>query len=940
MPRYEGTHSDANPYFGTVRRASDRAPVTFAEDVQAGEALPGGATTDNDAESWRKHLKDGVSSAQEGVAHALARLAAFGDAIDPNGFSAVTSAQAAAGYAFAVVENAPAADGYLAGNDEQTIATSPSGSLSVAVRTPRGVDARAVVIDHRRGENLVATYPRSSDDWDFLTQPDGSPHYSYWKLVDSSVGSTIGISGVQVGDTFDMRVHDATAFDDFIVDQLPDVAGRKAGNIVVLRNHDGDRPPGLYELKVAPDDYFEGLIGDNPIAHQDYIRTDHNPDSALLYFGWTQSGHNNPDGFSAGIRRSVLSGNPPANLYVEATHYSADGSAIENNNAIAGSATTRFTLTRDAIDDNVFADAYAYNGIVTSAVIALWRGFDQGGRLRIKVYTDSAYTNDLVTLGTNQWDRLTFSEDEGLQLQAGLNVLSEAIARATLDQRITDQIRDLQDRTRYIEFTPDTEPVWALIDGNDDGSKGGVAFIGDLVMNADHTFFDGIQYDGSRRIASDAVGFTRSVTSVRDLEYNSVVILWVLPNDAVWDHLRVRGLRSNGTEAFKIRAQDLRNVPDSAKSELNLRNIPADYTVRWTAHPNNEVYGLGDAGPGATFVMEQLPGEGHIPIWTGELRDRATDRIDHLDTLTRDIQSAESSGPTWEDASSDTEGGLWASDLDNVSQQQLTAAAWAVSVANLNITTSNLRARIPTASDPSEARVSFHDGHDGAYLLSQLAFLGVISGWRYYEYTGTLRHADAKLQIDAAHASGTTTWGGRLKPNSVTLDSIPRAVRDSLADHHRFPAWLDEVANLNTGETFNNRGWLIPNANRWNVNGSVSIEDNGGAMDWLRIDAAAVLGPQGRGAQGIRVILERGTPSVIIGSLFIPWSTFRSIDGNYVHNADRGHAQGVAAGMWDPSQRNSMIFADCRYTDGRFLITFTSANAGQSATSMTIYTAG
>ena len=186
-----------------------RRALTSAAKIRHTEPVPG--QSDNDADSWRKHMVDGLAANREAIRHAQARLDTLGTYIDEDGFAVVTADQAEAGYAYQARDGALPANQPLAlvpGNRDTAIAAAPSAGIVLYMRVPAAADPATVRIDHRRGASLVASYPRAADAWERTTALTGrSPHYDYYRLVDDALGSLISISGVQANDTFVMRVH-------------------------------------------------------------------------------------------------------------------------------------------------------------------------------------------------------------------------------------------------------------------------------------------------------------------------------------------------------------------------------------------------------------------------------------------------------------------------------------------------------------------------------------------------------------------------------------------------------------------------------------------------------------------------------------------------------------------------------------------------------------
>ena len=190
-----------------------------------------------------------------------------------------------------------------------------------------------------------------------------------------------------------------------IVDTLPTIDDKVIVNtIYILRNPVDDDDAGVYVVKEATGDYYEGLVApsaDSIIGLQ--ANLEENPNGTIREIEWSLNGVHiyaefTPDSFS---------GEPPADLYLQATDKNNDGGAIVAGSALDASdlENSKVTLARQAVYDRL--GNYSYGNRLTHDTLVFWGSVDDGQRLRFKVYTDSAYTTPLVSASNKYYDLIT-----------------------------------------------------------------------------------------------------------------------------------------------------------------------------------------------------------------------------------------------------------------------------------------------------------------------------------------------------------------------------------------------------------------------------------------------------------------------------------------------------------------------------------------------------
>ena len=188
-----------------------------------------------------------------------------------------------------------------------------------------------------------------------------------------------------------------------LVNALPTVLP-DANTVLILRDPVDDNDEGIYVVKEATGDYYEGYVRpslDSVIALQAFL--DHNPNGSVGEIEWTVNGLHLYMEFAS----DAFSSTPPANLYLEAINVDADGDTIDASNLLSNTDKTnsRVVLVRQAVYDR--GGHYSYGNRLSGATLVFWGGVDDGARIRFKVYTDSGYSTELVSAAGKYYDLIT-----------------------------------------------------------------------------------------------------------------------------------------------------------------------------------------------------------------------------------------------------------------------------------------------------------------------------------------------------------------------------------------------------------------------------------------------------------------------------------------------------------------------------------------------------
>ena len=562
-----------------------------------------------------------------------------------------------------------------------------------------------------------------------------------------------------------------------------------------------------------------------------------------------------------------------------------------------------------------------------------------------------------------------------------------AAAHRVADDHSEARFRTLEDRTSHVAFdneTPASE--WAAADNTPVGGKepyGKWAWIfrGSLVDSYKGHDYDGTDdfYDASGDPELNAAGFG---------------LLWVLPNNINWSHVRLVVRRSDGSVKSTIVAQGLRNVP-STITVSNLPDSPPDVTVRWSSHDDTHPFATTNFETGDTVALEALPAT-HIPVWEGELSEEVTDLLtetqaylDSLDEIRFEANPASlviSSVPSEFDAGS----GVTTDATDDIAAEHPLVESLVRSIRHgydrpLRVA-GNLkfyfqRAQPQTTSGAIlQMRVSLRVRGKGLSksLLTEdntiQEFTDAQTAYGNFNYP-PLNSPSKEFDIDElVDLSDWTTLedddeiqfhlegGGvnaqarvRLDFDDMTLSfdhANIRGVPDLPEDNERdgkalkfsghelgwHPALnvstiLANSVGASIGNNLNALRWE-PHTNALGTANAVGTADSGRT---LTLDGRLVAKSN---TFGIIVRIERGTPIRVASEVFIPWSQFRTGSGTYVTNAVGAIRQGIFAGFWDDSRANSVIFATCTMHESNGQLQLQVGGAyGDGSSRMTIHLA-
>ena len=207
-----------------------------------------------------------------------------------------------------------------------------------------------------------------------------------------------------------------------IVDSLPNpiTAGEKV--IYIVRNPVDRNDAGVYVVRESTGDHYEGLVGPSPDSVIGLIvNLDDNPDGSISEIEWTLNGVH----MYLEFRSSIWSGEPPANLYLQAEALNEDGGAIVGANALNANDKTNSQVTLSRVPSYDRLGNYSYGQRLEHDTLVFWGGVDDGERIQFKVYTDAAHTTPLVTAGGKFYELIT---DDKFPHQTALERLAQGDA--------------------------------------------------------------------------------------------------------------------------------------------------------------------------------------------------------------------------------------------------------------------------------------------------------------------------------------------------------------------------------------------------------------------------------------------------------------------------------------------------------------------------------
>ena len=207
-----------------------------------------------------------------------------------------------------------------------------------------------------------------------------------------------------------------------IVDSLPDPIDAAEKVIYIVRNPVDRNDAGVYVVRESTGDHYEGLVGPSPDSIIGLIvNLDDNPDGSISEIEWTLNGVH----MYLEFRASIWSGEPPANLYLQAEALNEDGGAIVGANTLNANDKTNSQVTLSRVPSYDRLGNYSYGQRLEHDTLVFWGGVDDGERIQFKVYTDSARTTPLVTAGGKFYELIT---DDKFPHQTALERLAQSDA--------------------------------------------------------------------------------------------------------------------------------------------------------------------------------------------------------------------------------------------------------------------------------------------------------------------------------------------------------------------------------------------------------------------------------------------------------------------------------------------------------------------------------
>ena len=188
-----------------------------------------------------------------------------------------------------------------------------------------------------------------------------------------------------------------------LVDALPTTLP-KADTVLVLRDPIDGNDEGVYVVKEDVTPYYEGGVVPSPESVIGLVANlDHNPNGSVYEIEWSVNGVHIYLEFLA----SAFTGDPPANLYLQALNVDDDGGTIDSSNELSSTDKTNSQVTLVRTADYDRGGRYSYGNRLTHNTLVFWGGVDDGDRIRFQVYTDSGYTTPLVSAGEKYYDLIT-----------------------------------------------------------------------------------------------------------------------------------------------------------------------------------------------------------------------------------------------------------------------------------------------------------------------------------------------------------------------------------------------------------------------------------------------------------------------------------------------------------------------------------------------------
>ena len=933
----------------------DRSPrskaLTTAERIRHTEPVPG--STDNDADSWRSHLADGLTANQEAIRQALARLDTLGNFIDEDGFAVVTADQAEAGYAYQARDGALPANQSLTlvpGNQDTAIGSVPSSGIVLYMRVPAGVDPESVRIDHRRGTSLVASYPRAADAWERFTALTGrSPHYDYYRLVDDALGSVISISGVQANDTFVMRVHghDSSAPpvetlevipDD--VDALPDVDDHPDTKLILWRGQ-------FYRRKSVLGGQYSFSFRSGRYRHTDGTNT------YGVGIGFVGQFIVNPDSNFDDFAYSQGLG---ADLYIRQDAYrAAKGSAEAQGDEITVNLTTREDTPRTGSVTLSYGGALPLTGADGHARLHFIGAGNPGVLDADSVGHDIEATlqrsgSDFMLAGSTGTPHIAWVVEDLTQVQLNGQAIRELQDRLSQEEHHSEALRTevqtLEHKTSRIELERETSP-WAATENNADGLRLGKAFFRPTVLDSVNAL-NGLNWN---------VSTVATTLTINAAEYDHNLIGFIASNNSTWRNVRVVIRDRAGAIVATYSPQNGRSAPaDLAQPPINVPAALGDYTVRYLTNSDGSPAFVPTIGFDYTITVEERT-DTDAPVWGGDISEDLRERVAANETQIASVNQQlrnDISNPIFRDIleiddNSDWDGSterfrVFSHTIADVQDGDFVEIDWL----NLNTTIDISQHFAIHGSTETQGRFLFH-GRDlvqrtsarpnsvaGGSTSRDNGFIGSSSGvvrrlqgqnlvldpenavmWWFLYRVGTTVHLDAVTSV-VNNPQGTgkmpegfylrfRTWRASARVQSTRL--LPDRP-DAVADRRGLVPKFDAEGNMGYDQAigpFELLAFRSRITGAWTLGaptGEITLTDLGQSGTTLRINARSAMASK---SAGLIVTVERA--SAEISRVFLPWALFRTGSSTYVTGGGHG-TQGIPMGFWSAAD-NAYLVGSC-----------------------------
>ena len=536
------------------------------------------------------------------------------------------------------------------------------------------------------------------------------------------------------------------------------------------------------------------------------------------------------------------------------------------------------------------------------------------------------------------------------------------------DSHTNERLAALEDKTSAISFD-DVSDVWAANENTPVDGKFPYGQWAWVPSGGNAASYNGYDY------ADDFTAFSGSgfAGSGRGL-------LWVLPNDINWSHVRLVVRRADGSVRSTVVAQSLRNAPSSL-TVANLPEPPPDHTIRWSASSDTSPYAVSNIQDTDTITLETVR-ETHDPVWgsdiSEDLRERVAANEVQLASINQQLEN-DIANPVFRDIlevddNTDWDGSterfrIFSHTIADVKDGDFVEIDWL----NFNTTSDIFRHYAVHGSTETQGRFIFH-GRDiaqrsaarpntaaGAATSAANGFIGATSGvlrrqvgenlvddpggaviWWFLYRIGTTVHLDAAASVTRnPQGAGkmpeglylrSRTWRESARVQSTRLlPDRPNAVEDRRGLVPKFDAEgiLDYDNAIGPVQLLAFRSRITGDWTLGAPKGELTVTDLGFSGTTLRINARKALRSK---SYGVLVTVTRGTDE--ISRVLIPWSLFRTGDSNYVAGGVRG-TQGIPVGYWSDNANAYLVGqADWAFDHDRFELTIRAVDANTDTNSI------